>query len=100
MMKFEFEKLINDTVSEEDYKKIETVYMSFDYMFPKHEDIAYFYAMHGMTGIQRMYLESLLKKELEQFQDGYFEMVKRCTCFENENKLLMGVILDGLRKQN
>lgn len=99
MMKFEFERLINDKVSDEDYKKIESVYMSFDFMFPLHEDIAYFYISHGMCGINRMYLESVRIEELKQFQDGYFKMVKQCTCAQNENKLLMGVILNELRKQ-
>lgn len=99
MMKFEFERLINDIVSDEDYKKIESVYMSFDFMFPRHEDIAYFYITHGMSGINRMYLESVHIEELKQFQDGYYEMVKQRTFAQDENKLLMGVILNELRKQ-
>lgn len=79
MMKHEFEKLINATVSNEDYAKIETVYMTFDFMFKEKNDIAFFYITHGMDGIERMFAES---KYINRLKSG------------NETKEMLIVNLD------
>lgn len=50
MLKQEFESLIGKQVSNEDYEKIEAVYMSFD-RFTSHSLIASFYNQYGMKGV-------------------------------------------------
>lgn len=57
MMKHEFESLVNDSVSNELYEKIECLYMNLDYMFPSKIDIANYYMINGSVGIENLYTE-------------------------------------------
>lgn len=75
MMKEEFEKLADCTVSPEDYKGIEQVYMYFEAMFPDKDSIALFYHAFGMGGINRMLCEKAGFERVlsERMKDYYSE---------------------------
>lgn len=78
MMKEEFEKLANCTVSPEDYKGIEQVYMYFEAMFPDKDSIALFYHAFGMGGINRMLCEKAGFERVlsERMKDCHSEEMK------------------------
>lgn len=57
MMKKEFESLVNDSVSNELYEKIEYLYMNLDCMFSTKIDIANYYMTQGADGIEKLYIE-------------------------------------------
>lgn len=54
MTKQEFEQLANCTVTENQYRSIEQVYMHYDFMFQDKQDIVLFYHTFGIDGINRM----------------------------------------------
>jgi cell fate (sporulation/competence/biofilm development) regulator YlbF (YheA/YmcA/DUF963 family) len=74
-MKHEFDALVGIDTDPECYKKIEAVYMQFDYMFPTKEAIASFYKKHDMNGIERMYKEALKIQDMEKQLKANSQMV-------------------------
>lgn len=100
MMKHEFENLIGQSISQEDYSVVENCYMYLDTLFPDKASVADAYMKNGIFFFRKLNTEVNVKKLVEYEAKIASDATKKQVQELRHSSQAIGVCVDVLRDLN
>lgn len=100
MMKHEFEKLIGETISQEDYNEIENCYMYLDTLFSDKQSVAEAYKQNGLPFFKRLSAEVHAKQSVVSEYKKAVEITKKQVEDLKHSSIALGVCIETLTDLN
>lgn len=100
MMKCEFENLIGQSISQEDYSVVENCYMYLDTLFPDKASVADAYMKNGILFFRKLNTEVNVKKLVEYEAKIASDATKKQVQELRHSSQAIGVCVDALRDLN